>query len=520
MAGLHDAAETPAVEGEDHATIIDLSVARGDAARPETVGETLLRARRATGEAIDDVVAATKIKRAHIEALEASDFAALPATPFAAGFVKVYAGHLGLDAPALVRRYKEEVADAAPPVAEAPHKGFAPGVSMISGETRFASLLGVLAVGLFAVWMLVQILRDPDATDRTPPAPAALAEAVEPAQPQPSAPSPGQFDGTAGESAFMQEAPVPPTPAPQGTPAPEASVADAQSEDDGAARSTISVDFQPVVPSLKPDVSRVAPVLDDGPTSAFAPRNPSEMQRTDASDAQGRDAATPSAQAAVEAISPSAGGLESADPSDDASNIARGSNAAPASEGLGSDDDASALRVDEIGAIAPQDLAALDPASPDRAARGAASDTPSPAATAPARLSTAFAPQSLDEDLELSMRAAGPTVLTAASTSSASAAIPDAPAEPVVAPAKMLRRPELNYPDHCRRSASETEEIVFVFDVDMDGRTTNISVASSTNRCFDRAGVKTIERMRFSPKTVNGAAEVETGRTATLVYPR
>ena len=74
------------------------------------VGQILANARQAAELSLADIVAATKIKQAHLEAIEASDNASLPAIPFTAGFIKVYANHLELDSNALVKQFKDEVA--------------------------------------------------------------------------------------------------------------------------------------------------------------------------------------------------------------------------------------------------------------------------------------------------------------------------------------------------------------------------------------------------------------------------
>jgi TonB family protein len=72
------------------------------------IGPALAKARMAKGLSHADVQAGTKIKSAHIAAIEAGDQEALPATPFTAGFVKAYAQFLGLDADAFAQAYKKE----------------------------------------------------------------------------------------------------------------------------------------------------------------------------------------------------------------------------------------------------------------------------------------------------------------------------------------------------------------------------------------------------------------------------
>lgn len=101
-----------------HQNIADIVVLKAAAAEPDhgdlyldgdaPVGLKLASMRKAKGLSHADVHAGTKIKIVHIAAIEAGDRAALPATPFTAGFVKAYAQFLGLDADAFARAYKEE----------------------------------------------------------------------------------------------------------------------------------------------------------------------------------------------------------------------------------------------------------------------------------------------------------------------------------------------------------------------------------------------------------------------------
>ena len=79
----------------------------GDAGWP-TMGDELREARRVRGLTLDDAQRATRIARHYLEALEAEDFAALPAPVFARGFLRSYAQYLGLDASALIAKFPGE----------------------------------------------------------------------------------------------------------------------------------------------------------------------------------------------------------------------------------------------------------------------------------------------------------------------------------------------------------------------------------------------------------------------------
>ncbi|MGH7023616.1 MAG: helix-turn-helix domain-containing protein [Caulobacteraceae bacterium] len=72
------------------------------------VGEAMARARVSLDLSVDDIAQATHVRASHLAALEASDLDALPARPFAIGYIKAYARALGLDQEAVVARFKRE----------------------------------------------------------------------------------------------------------------------------------------------------------------------------------------------------------------------------------------------------------------------------------------------------------------------------------------------------------------------------------------------------------------------------
>jgi len=61
------------------------------------LGETLRRARLSKNVTFEDAERVTRIRREYLEALEREDFTKLPAPVYARGFLRSYAGYLGLD---------------------------------------------------------------------------------------------------------------------------------------------------------------------------------------------------------------------------------------------------------------------------------------------------------------------------------------------------------------------------------------------------------------------------------------
>lgn len=64
---------------------------------PSPLGETLRRARTARGLKLEEAERVTRIPRKYLEALELENFGILPAPVYARGFLRSYAGYLGLE---------------------------------------------------------------------------------------------------------------------------------------------------------------------------------------------------------------------------------------------------------------------------------------------------------------------------------------------------------------------------------------------------------------------------------------
>ncbi len=87
--------------------------------RFHTVGEQLKAAREERQLTLNDVAAQTRIPIRHLEAIEASDFAALPGSMYSIGFSKSYARTVGLDQIVIADEMRAELAQGG-------HAGFIP----------------------------------------------------------------------------------------------------------------------------------------------------------------------------------------------------------------------------------------------------------------------------------------------------------------------------------------------------------------------------------------------------------
>jgi cytoskeleton protein RodZ len=125
-------------------------------AEGETVGARLAAARSAKGLTLEEVWAGTKVKVAHLQAIEAGDKAGLPATPFTAGFIKAYAQFLGLNSEDFARAYRAETGALAAPAEEAAAAIIAPTPAAASpGPERLVAYVGIAATLVSVLWIAV-----------------------------------------------------------------------------------------------------------------------------------------------------------------------------------------------------------------------------------------------------------------------------------------------------------------------------------------------------------------------------
>ncbi len=75
------------------------------------IGARLKAAREAQGLSLDQVSQETKVPRRHLEAIEAGDFAALPARTYAMGFSRNFARVVGLDEGEVAQAVREETSE-------------------------------------------------------------------------------------------------------------------------------------------------------------------------------------------------------------------------------------------------------------------------------------------------------------------------------------------------------------------------------------------------------------------------
>jgi cytoskeleton protein RodZ len=182
-----------------------------------TVGEDLRAARLRRGDDLATVSRALKIRKDHLEAVEEDRLENLPGRTYAIGFVRTYAGYLGLDATETVERYKQEISGR--------HDEHAPTIAAMPDEARrlpqgwrFVAGIVLLAVG-YGVWHLLSAGSAPQSV---PPAPSLAPPKVAAVAPAPPAPPPAAPEQTATPSPAIESsaaAATPPVATPAATPA-------------------------------------------------------------------------------------------------------------------------------------------------------------------------------------------------------------------------------------------------------------------------------------------------------------
>jgi cytoskeleton protein RodZ len=132
-----------------------------------TIGEALRSAREAQGKSLDEAAFATRIRSSYLEALEQERFGELGGSVYAKGFLRSYAGYLGIDPAPLLEAYRAQERPEAPLFEHAPRA-----IGGLRTGRRGPNWLGV-AIACVSIILLVSLwglLRPgPDQSDAQPP---------------------------------------------------------------------------------------------------------------------------------------------------------------------------------------------------------------------------------------------------------------------------------------------------------------------------------------------------------------
>ena len=160
-----------------HLRVVD-AAGRASGPAPEdydTLGAYLRAVRESRGLSVAELAAVTRIRRAHLQALEERNRSALPSRPFAIGYVRAYAKALGVDGESAVQRFKTDWPET--------DEGLRNPVGVGGQERGRNPALTVAAVVLLAgvaVWNIAQRALNSDEPS-APPLAAALSDTAPPA---------------------------------------------------------------------------------------------------------------------------------------------------------------------------------------------------------------------------------------------------------------------------------------------------------------------------------------------------
>lgn len=123
--------------------------------RFQTIGEQLKAERERQGLSLSDLAAKTRVPMRHLDAIETSDFAALPGTTYSVGFARSYARAIGMDATKVSSEMREELAQGGHQSYKSPTQNYEPAdPSRVPSRTLAwtAAAIGVAAVIAYLLW--------------------------------------------------------------------------------------------------------------------------------------------------------------------------------------------------------------------------------------------------------------------------------------------------------------------------------------------------------------------------------
>ncbi len=151
--------------------------------RAMSVGDRLRAAREEAGLTLEDVATTTRIPTRHLESLETSDFARLPAPTYTVGFAKNYAAAIGLDREEIGDQLRAELGSTRPPNATPDLFEPADPARAMPRWLIFAVIGAILLAVLVFTWLKGRSLESPDEVAAENAATPAIANPVPPAAP-------------------------------------------------------------------------------------------------------------------------------------------------------------------------------------------------------------------------------------------------------------------------------------------------------------------------------------------------
>jgi cytoskeletal protein RodZ len=133
-----------------------------------TIGEKLRSAREAQGKTIQEASAATRIKPSYLEALEGERFGELGGHVYAKGFIRSYAGYLGLDPTSLIEEYRASERPETPVFERAPRALSGLGLERSRRAPSGWLAVAIVFVSIVLVGSLWSLVKPPRNTPQAP----------------------------------------------------------------------------------------------------------------------------------------------------------------------------------------------------------------------------------------------------------------------------------------------------------------------------------------------------------------
>ena len=156
--------------------------------RFQTVGEKLQAEREHQELSLSDLAAKTRVPMRHLDAIEKSDFGALPGTTYTLGFARSYANAVGMDAAKVSADLRVELAQGGHEGYQAPTQNYEPtDPSRVPSRALAwtAAAVGVIVVAAYLIWRSMtldeSVAAPAIAEQQTAATPAAAAPAAAPA---------------------------------------------------------------------------------------------------------------------------------------------------------------------------------------------------------------------------------------------------------------------------------------------------------------------------------------------------
>lgn len=142
-----------------------------DEFRFHTVGEQLKAERERQEFTLSDLAAKTRVPMRHLDAIEKSDFGALPGTTYTLGFARSYARAIGMDAAKVSADLRSELAEGGHEGYQAPTQNYEPtDPSRVPSRALAwtAAVIGVVAVAAYFIWRSMTLDASVDAIATAP----------------------------------------------------------------------------------------------------------------------------------------------------------------------------------------------------------------------------------------------------------------------------------------------------------------------------------------------------------------